>query len=242
MLVQHERRVNAGLQSHSSLGRRIDFPRNMQTHLCLDTEAIGSPMLKSGDLMHLKILVLLLLILSTRFVTAQVNGKRLSGNTVLIIRHAEKPAKGAALNHQGEIRARMYAQYFEPFREAGMSFPVDMLFAGADSKNSQRPRLTLEPLSSATHLPLDLCIGTKEPEKLVSILRMQQHGQHPLIAWRRGQIPQLLQAFGADLQKLLPGGKWPDDVFDWVIILKFNDAGKLTGEQRVSESLQVPQD
>ena len=164
----------------------------------------------------------------------------LAGDTVLIIRHAEKPPEGRALTPMGEARARAYVRYFEPFRENGLDLRVDALYAGADSNGSIRPRLTLEPLAQAIGLPLNTAIGTKAPADLVSLLRTQPHGTHPLIAWRHGQIPALLAAFGAS-PTLIPGGTWPDDTFDWVIILNFDSAGHLAKQLLVKEHLAVPQ-
>ena len=149
-------------------------------------------------------------------VWGQVAAKdRLAGMTVLIVRHAEKPEKGDGLTPMGEARAKLYVQYFEPFREEGLEVKVDCLFSGADSDNSRRPRLTLEPLSKASGMKIDSTIGTKDPAGLVALLQ-QQHGcRKPLIAWRHGQIPALLEAFGASAN-LVPGGKWPDETYDWV--------------------------
>ncbi len=158
---------------------------------------------------------------------------------MLIVRHAEKPAAGPRLAPEGEIRAKRYAAYFEPFAETGQTFRVDALYAGADSDNSYRPRLTLEPLSRATGMPLHLEAGTKEPEKLVRELRTDLHGSHPLIAWRHGQIPDLLRAFGADAKAMLPDGKWPDEVYDWVILLRFNNTGALQEQQLFHEHLDA---
>jgi len=167
------------------------------------------------------------------------HGDLLARNTVLIVRHAEKPKIGRELTPQGQARARAYAQYFEPFREAGMDVRVDALYGGKDSNNSIRPRLTLEPLSKATGLTLDTSISTDEPDALVALLRHQPHGSHPLIAWRHGHIPALLQAFGAS-PDLLPGGKWPDDTYDWVIVLVFDSAGHLQTQKLIHEHLTLP--
>ena len=41
----------------------------------------------------------------------------LANNTVLIIRHSEKPDTGTGLNAAGEARARLYEKYFQPFQE-----------------------------------------------------------------------------------------------------------------------------
>lgn len=162
----------------------------------------------------------------------------LANNTVLIIRHAEKPASGAELTPAGEARAQAYAHYFEPFQEDNLHVTVDALYAGADSESSYRPRLTLEPLSRATGIKVNASVSTKEPIRLVSLLRSEPHGRHPLIAWRHGQIPALLDAFHVPAS-LLPSGKWPDDTYDWVIVLHFDDSGRLQREELVKEHLRV---
>ena len=164
----------------------------------------------------------------------------LADNTVLIIRHSEKPEAGTGLTRLGEERARLYAKYFEPFQEQGLSIPVDSLYAGADSKNSMRPRLTLEPISKSTGLTLHHNVGTKDSEALVRELKTEAHGRHPLIAWRHGEIPALLTAFGASPQKLLPNGKWPDDVFDWVIVLVMGPDGQVSSARLIHEQLKMP--
>ncbi len=178
-------------------------------------------------------------LLSAAACTAQQTHTNLAGNTVLIVRHAEKPATGTGLTPLGEARAQAYARYFVPFHEEGLSIPIDCLYAGADSTASVRPRLTLEPLSKATGLPLNTEVTTKDPPALVKLLTERPHGAHPLIAWRHGEIPALLEAFGASPTKLLPKGVWPDDVYDWVIVLTFDGEGKLASQTQLQEHLTV---
>lgn len=172
--------------------------------------------------------------------SAQPAQNYLANNTVLIVRHAEKPAEGTGLTPMGEARAQLYAKYFQPFEEEGISISVDCLYAGADSKNSVRPRLTLEPLSKASGLPLHLNVGTKDPEALVRELKTEAHGQHPLIAWRHGEIPALLTAFGVAPETVIPNGKWPDDVFDWVIVITTGPDGQPVSAKLIHERLTVP--
>ena len=184
--------------------------------------------------------ILSLSVISTSCAQAQSVQNYLANNTVLIVRHTEKPETGTGLTPLGEARARLYAKYFEPFQEEGLSIHVDSLYAGADSTNSIRPRLTLEPISKATGLPLHLKVGTKDSEALVRELRTEPHGRHPLIAWRHGEIPALLTAFGASPEKLLPNGQWPDDVFDWVIMLTTGPDGQLSSARLIHEHLKMP--
>ena len=172
--------------------------------------------------------------------SAQEARNYLANNTVLIIRHSEKPDTGTGLNAAGETRARLYTKYFLPFQEEGLSIQVDGLYAGADSKNSMRPRLTLEPLSKSSGMPLHSDIGTKDSDTLIQKLKTEPHGQHPLIAWRHGEIPTLLRAFGASPEKLLPNGQWPDEIFDWVIVLNIGPDGQLTSAKRIHQSLKLP--
>jgi len=166
----------------------------------------------------------------------------LANNTVLIVRHAEKPDESTGdpnLTEAGRHRAEAYVRYFQPFHEAGMKLQISALYAGADSAASFRPRLTMEPLSKASGMPLNTTIGTKDPASMLALLRTQPHGDTPLICWRHGQIPALLKTLGAAPDSLLPGGKWPDEVFDWVVVLHFDAQGRLTSQKLVHETLHV---
>jgi len=158
---------------------------------------------------------------------------------VLIIRHAEKLEAGQDLLPTGFQRAEAYVKYFGDFQVDGKPLKLDSLFATADSKNSHRPRLTIEPLSRALHLPIDTRFKNKTPELLVDELKSKPHGSGILIAWHHGEIPELIHDLGADPGALLPGGKWPDDQFAWVIELRYDGEGKLRPEQcrRIEEHL-----
>jgi hypothetical protein len=91
----------------------------------------------------------------------------LADATVLIIRHAEKPDSGTGLSSAGEVRAQAYVGYFQHLTLNGIAFRPDTLIATADSKNSARERLTLEPLSRALGIPLDLRFDNKDIAGLV---------------------------------------------------------------------------
>ena len=158
---------------------------------------------------------------------------------ILIVRHAEKPDSGMELTAAGAQRADAYTNYFRRFIVDSKPLSLDCLIAAADSKNSHRPRLTLEPLSKSLGLPLDLRYNDKESDQLAAELQARPHGKQILICWRHGQIPALLQALGADPAKLLPDGKWPDEVFSWVIQLRYDQEGRLMpGEtKRIPENL-----
>ena len=71
----------------------------------------------------------------------------LKSAVILVIRHAEKPAKGNELNADGKARAKAYVNYFQNFRVDGEPLKLDYLLAAADSKESHRARLTIEPTS-----------------------------------------------------------------------------------------------
>ena len=160
---------------------------------------------------------------------------RLANATILIIRHSEKPATGRVLNKEGQARAKAYAHYFAPFYFAGQAFTVDTLIAGADSKRSIRPRQTLMPLSQAIALPINAGFGTDYSTALAQFLHKSNNGQAILICWRHNQMADLLTALGADPSELLPSGKWPSDIYDWVLMLKYNSQGKLSAQQQIQQ-------
>ena len=156
--------------------------------------------------------------------------------TLLIIRHAEKPPPEngqTGLSPAGEIRAQKYAGYF---RTAALNDkPIDVLIATADTARSARPRLTLEPLSAATGLKIQQPFTDDEVKDLARWLKDNASNHTALISWHHGKLPKLLRRLGADPAELLPGGEWPDDVFDWVIKLTYDGSGGLTEARRIVE-------
>lgn len=159
--------------------------------------------------------------------------------TILIIRHAEKLDTGQNLSPAGQQRAEAYIQYFKSFQVDAKPLKLDYLFATADSKGSQRPRLTLEPLSNALGLKIDNRFKNKKVQELADEIQSKDHGRHILICWHHGEIPELIRALGADPAKLLPGAKWPGQEFGWVLQLSYDHEGRLIPNQtrRLNENL-----
>jgi len=151
----------------------------------------------------------------------------LRNTTVLIIRHAEKPDAGSLLNARGEQRAVAYVDYFNPLRVDGQTLIPQRLIAAGDTPESSRSRLTLTPLSQRLNLVIEQPYVNGDLHHLVKLLRKSNQAQTVLIAWHHGHINKLIKAFGGDATALMGEEKWPDDVFDWVIVLRFDDNGRL---------------
>ena len=158
---------------------------------------------------------------------------------VLIIRHAEDAGSGHGLSPRGEQRAEAYKNYFQNFTVDSKRREPDAVLVAADSKQSHRPRLTVEPFAKAAKLPIDSRFGNKQPTDLAAELRANHDGKVILICWHHGQIPALLRALGAAPETLLPNSKWPKTVYDWVIMASFDENGRLIPEsaKRISEHL-----
>ncbi len=60
-----------------------------------------------------------------------------------------------------------------------------------------------------------------------------------LVSWRRTETTSLLRALGAKPESLLPGGVWPESVFDWVLVLQYDARGRLVNAVRVVQELGV---
>ena len=169
------------------------------------------------------------------------NVSALTNAVILVIRHAEKPDDGYGLSAAGETRANAYINYFKNFKIDGQPLKLDYLFAADDSKESHRPRLTLEPTAKALGLAIDSRFKDKHFQELADEIRSKPHGKAILIAWHHGQIPSLLRALGADPNQVIPKSKWPDDVFGWLIQLRYDFAGNLIETKRINEHL-LPND
>ena len=172
------------------------------------------------------------------FAKQDIASIEMAGVTILIVRHAEKPESGPDLSPAGSARAAASARYFNPFSAAGGgSFTPDMLIASKDTTKSDRPELTLAPLSVAIGLPIDTRFANHDVKDLAETLRSTVHGKHILIAWHHGHIPKLIRALGGDPASVLPGGEWPDNVYDWVLELGFDNEGRLSDERKIDENL-----
>ena len=156
---------------------------------------------------------------------------------VLIIRHAEDADTGNGLSPRGQQRAEAYKHYFMNFTVDSKRLEPDVIFAAKDSKQSHRPSLTVEPFAKAAQLPIDMRFGNNDSTELAAALRATGQGKRALICWRHGNIPDLLRALGASPEDLLPRGKWPGAVYDWVILLSYDQQGRLANSSRINEHL-----
>lgn len=192
---------------------------------------------------HAWMFLSLLLLLPTAALAHHDHGDKgnrgLANVTVLIVRHAEKLASGSGLSPQGEQRAQAYATYFDPLRLDGQRLLPGRLIATADSKNSIRPRLTLTPLSQRLGLPIEQPYADADVDKLVKSLGKDNQAPVVLIAWHHGHIDKLIDAFGGDAKTITGRKTWPGDVYDWLVVLRFDANGQLDAahSQLVQEHL-----
>ena len=158
---------------------------------------------------------------------------------VLIIRHAEDGGPGHDLAPRGHERAEAYKSYFLNFTVDSKRLEPNVVLAAKDSKQSHRPRLTVEPFAKAAKLKIDAHFGNNQSTELAADLRANQQEKVVLICWRHGNIPALLRALGAKPEDLLPRGKWPNSVYDWVILLSYDQDGHLIpgSSRRINEHL-----
>ena len=170
---------------------------------------------------------------------AQKASPGLKNAVILIIRHAEKPDAGNGLSLAGKQRAEAYVNYFKNFELDSQPLRLDYLFAAANSRESHRPRLTLEPLGQALGLRIDDRFKDKQSQELVREVQSKPPGTHILICWHHGEIPQLVRALGADPGKLLHHAQWPAEVFGWMLQLRYDEDGRLipTETKRILENL-----
>jgi hypothetical protein len=191
--------------------------------------------------MSRRIVTAILLVFALTFAADAQEGPK--NSVVLIIRHAEDGGPGRDLSPRGKERAEAYKNYFLNFTVNSKRLEPNVIFAAKDSKQSHRPRLTVEPFASAAKLRIDAHFGNNQSAELAADLRANQQGKVILISWRHGDIPDLLRALGEKPKKLLPNGKWPDSVYDWVILLSYDKEGRLipASSRRINEHL-IPGD
>jgi hypothetical protein len=191
--------------------------------------------------MHRRLLVAILFAFAPIFTAHAQDGPK--NSVVLIIRHAEDADSGHGISPHGQGRAEAYKNYFLNFSVDSKRLEPDVVFAAQDSKKSHRPRLTVEPFAKTANLKIDSRFGNNQSNELAADLLANQQGKVILICWRHGNIPALLRALGAKPKRFLPNGKWPDSVYNWVILLRYDQGGHLIPDssRRIAEHL-VPGD
>ncbi len=153
-------------------------------------------------------------------------GDGLAGATLLLVRHAEKPESGQGLTPAGEARARAYASYFRHFalEAGGPPARIDAVVATLDTPKSARPRLTVEPIAHALGVPVQQPVANEDVTGLADWLHHGAPKRTVLIAWHHGKLPKLLEALNAGCAGVVPD-KWPDEVYDWVVVVRYGKDG-----------------
>ena len=162
---------------------------------------------------------------------------KLKNRVILVIRHAEDAAHGKGISPAGAARAEAYVNYFKSFTVDGQPLKLKFLFAAGDTSRSHRPRLTLEPTAQAFGLKIDTRFKTSEMSELIHEIDNLSTGGDIVICWRHSRIPKLLRMLGADSNRLLPKEKWPGDVFGWLVLLRYDDKGRLFESRVIKEHL-----
>jgi hypothetical protein len=161
-----------------------------------------------------------------------------SNTTVLLVRHAEKPEAGPGLAVAGQERAQAYIAYFQNYMISDTPARYNYLFATADSHESCRPRLTIEPLAGA----LGLSINSNYADKSYGDLAKEilDHSKYNnsiiLICWHHGEILNLAEALGVSPQTLpasssWPVPPWPEDVYGWLLQISYAENGTIIPAQ-----------
>lgn len=153
--------------------------------------------------------------------------------TIILIRHGEKPSSGTGLALAGQERAQAYTIYIpnQPFNGSTLNF--NYLFAAAKSPESNRPILTITPLSQTLKLPINSPYADKDFQLLANELQTNTayDNKNILVCWHHGEILDLAKALGAH-HKVLPASsdwpaKWPGDVYGWCLQIVFDANGHI---------------
>jgi hypothetical protein len=153
-------------------------------------------------------------------------------NSIMIIRHAEKPSGSGAphgidadgkhdshsLTVRGWMRAGALVQLFAPSVgtiRPGLARPSAIYASDSSGTEGQRPRETVTPLAARLGLPVSTQYARgSEPELAKACV---SRPGPTLICWQHGEIPAILAEFG----RIRPAApkKWPGNRFDLVWIL-----------------------
>ena len=133
---------------------------------------------------------------------------------VIMVRNAEEPpGSDVHLSPEGQARAKALATWIPATYGA-----PDALFASKPTDNSRRAVETLEPLAAARKLKIQDTFANDEFAKMIATVLSDSAyaGKRIVIAWQRGNLPNIAKALGA---KEPPA--WPSGQYDHLWLLKF---------------------
>ncbi len=84
-------------------------------------------------------------------------------------------------------------RYFRKFTVDSKLLRPDAIFAAEDTKDSHRPRLTVEPFAKAEKLKVDARFSSDQTGDLAAALRATEQGKRILVSWHHTDIPNLLR-------------------------------------------------
>jgi len=154
---------------------------------------------------------------------------------VILIRHAEKPAKGPDLSAQGRQRANALVGYFTGNPDVTRYGTPVAIYAMAPNNEdgTLRPIQTMKPLAQKLGLELITAYKKSDYQAMVEDIRQNPayEGRMVLICWEHNVIPQIVLEFGySDGPSNWGGGS----VYDRTWILNF------TGDS-VTDFANLPQ-
>ena len=141
---------------------------------------------------------------------------------VIIIRHAEKPAKGNGLSLRGEERAAALVPYFLKTEEL-VQFKTPVAIYAQQTNNqtaSRRAIETVKPLADLLRLQVNDSYMRDDYKRMVDeIMRSKDYeGRMVLICWEHKIIPKIATELGA----VDAPSNWADSEYDrtWIVTFR----------------------
>ena len=147
-----------------------------------------------------------------------------------MVRNAEEPpGSDVHLSVEGKARAKALATWIPATYGA-----PDALFASKPTASSRRAVETLEPLAAAFKLKIQDTFANEDFAKMAAMVLSDAaySGKRVVIAWQRGNLPNIARAFGV---KEPPA--WPAGQYDHLWRLQF--AGAAVTLEDVVQKVQI---
>lgn len=190
-------------------------------------------------------IILVLLILSSCSSTSnssvKTNNRSDKGiQTIVIIRHAEKPKKGLGqLSIIGLKRSLLLPYFFKGnFNRADYIFAPNPSVKHFENHGDKkwycyvRPLATIEPTAITLGLPVNTHLGLNDTEQLVNeLLESKYHNATIYIAWEHSKIVDIAKELIQKMQATdITVPEWQGDNFNMVFVFKI-DWNKPVGKQ-----------
>lgn len=159
---------------------------------------------------------------------------------IILIRHGEKD-DGNKLDHAGEKRAKQLVDFFlydSRVLAYGVPFAIYAMKPHTHV-GSLRPIETVTPTAEKLNITIDKDFQKNDVKDLIKDIfsHSDYDNKTVVVCWEHDAILDILKQLDVDYEHTIK--KWPDDVYNWALLVTIDKKGKATDFKCINQKLPM---